>query len=154
MKAAMGLQPFQYIDCFTRDKMKTILLIEDEKTNIRLIKRMVQLMLPPETELVIATSASEGVEKAREYRDQIQVVLTDVKLPDSDLNSLGGNIVTPIRGILGDVHIIALTAHALKGIDEQVRTAGCDECYTKPLDVEIFSRHLASLLEADFQHSN
>lgn len=111
-----------------------ILCIEDTPDNYKLIERLVgSLKSTKEIALFHAISASEAIELAQQH--QFHLVLTDVMLPDTTIATFAHVLVHPLRKLIGNVRIIAITAYAFRSDRETVLAAGCDECYHKPIEI-------------------
>jgi CheY-like chemotaxis protein len=91
----------------------------------------------------IAADGTEGLRKARSTT--YDLVLMDVELPGMD-----GLTVT--RMLKSDpktagVPVIALTANAMKGDEQEALAAGCSGYITKPIEVASFVQRIATYLE-------
>ena len=118
-----------------------ILLVEDNESN-RELTRMV--LLGNGFDVDIAVDGAEGLHKARSTL--YDLVLMDVQLPGMD-----GLTVT--RMLKADpktaaVPIVALTANAMKGDEQEALAAGCSGYITKPIEVASFVRQISTYLEA------
>jgi CheY-like chemotaxis protein len=65
------------------------------------------------------------------------LILMDVQMPEMD----GLELTRKLRldPSMRDVIIVALTAYAMKGDQENARAAGCDGYITKPIDTRTFA---------------
>jgi CheY-like chemotaxis protein len=119
--------------------MKKILIVEDVELNRDLL---VQL-LEEEYEIVTATDGASGITLAG--RERPDLILMDLSLPVMD----GWEATRRLKAeeATRAIPIIALTAHAMRGDEEQARACGCDDYLTKPIDedqlFERLARHLA-----------
>jgi CheY-like chemotaxis protein len=119
--------------------MKRILIVEDVELNRDLL---VQL-LEEEYEIMTAADGAAGLEVAR--REEPDLILMDLSLPVMD----GWEATRRLKAeeATRAIPVIALTAHAMRGDEEQARACGCDDYLTKPIDEdELFARlarHLA-----------
>ena len=121
--------------------MATILVVEDNATNLRLSTFLLE---SAGHTVVAAASAELGLALAVECGPDL--ILMDIQLPGMDglqaTALLKGNVAT--RGI----PVIALTALAMKGDEERIRAAGCDGYIAKPLAYKDFlaviREHLAT----------
>ena len=106
--------------------MKKILIVEDVELNRDLL---IQL-LEQDYILSIATDGGAGVAKA--LSETPDVILMDLSLPVVS----GWDATRRIKAdpATGHIPIIALTAHAMSGDEENARAAGCDDFLTKPID--------------------
>lgn len=118
-----------------------ILLVEDVYFNQMLARELLQKHLP-EVSIDIAENGQIAVEKVQQH--DYDLVLMDVKMPVMD----GYAATQAIRNLPDDkfrrLPILALTANAVPEQIERCRTAGMDDCVTKPLQTEEL---LAKILE-------
>lgn len=119
--------------------MAKILIIEDNPNNMKLA----QVILETAGHQVLqATNAIDGIEVAR--TDLPELILMDIQLPGMDG-------LTAARLLKEDVHtshikIVALTAFAMKGDDNKMRSAGCDGYIAKPIRYKEFLETIDALL--------
>ena len=107
--------------------MKKVLVIEDNKDNLRLIAYALQRS---GYEVIRAGTGEEGVELA--IRERPCFIIMDINLPDFD----GLEATRRIRASEadGDVPIIAITSFAMYGDRSKVLEAGCTAYFEKPID--------------------
>lgn len=105
-----------------------ILLVEDNEINQELAKAILE-----EQGIVIdiASNGSEAVEMI--LHNRYHLVLMDLQMPVMD----GYEAARRIRSIeaFNDLPIIAMSAHAIKGIKEKVFDSGMNDYITKPFEV-------------------
>jgi PAS domain S-box-containing protein len=109
-----------------------ILLAEDNNINRTLVMRVLEKVG------IKASSVETGVDVLKTLESQsFDIILMDVQMPEMD----GVEATKRIRQIEarkgGHVHIIALTAHAMKGDMERFLAAGMDDYLSKPLKAEL-----------------
>ena len=103
-------------------------------------------------ELISLVLAEQGlwVEEAENGQvalDKIAAAPYDVVLMDMQMPVLDGYSATRElrrRGL--QLPVLALTAHAMKGYEEEVLAAGCTAYLTKPVDIDALLQQLAQLL--------
>ncbi len=119
--------------------MATVLVVEDNPANMKLA---VLLLKSAGHTVLCATDAEAGLTLARDARPGL--ILMDIQLPGIDgieaISLLKRNEAT--RGI----PIIALTALAMKGDEERIRAAGCDDYIAKPMQYKEFLAAVAGQL--------
>jgi two-component system cell cycle response regulator DivK len=115
--------------------MKKILLVDDNDTNLYLIRFILQ---KTGYEVIEARDGLEGVKLALEEKPDL--VIMDIQLPGID----GLEATRRIRASESDheVPIIALTAHAMTSDREETLAAGCNGYISKPIDVKNFVREI------------
>ena len=119
---------------------RTILLIEDNLTNLRLVERI--LRSRPEVALIPAMQGQLGLELAREHNPDL--ILLDLHLPDLSgfevLNRLRADPRT--RGS----PVVVVSADASPGQVRRLLDAGAAEYLTKPLELTRFFETLDAIL--------
>lgn len=116
-----------------------ILLVEDNEMNRTMLARR---LVRRGFDVIMATTGTEGLEKAREARPDL--VLMDLSLPEMD----GWEVMRRLRADTGsaNLRIIALTAHAMADDRRKATEAGCDDFDTKPVDLERLIGKMTTLL--------
>lgn len=109
----------------------TVLCIEDNPSNLLLIKRI--FAQRPGLELLAATDGRQGLELARTHHPDL--ILLDVNLPDMD----GHEVLVRLRSEPGSdaIPVIVISADATAGQINRLTNAGASEYITKPLDVRV-----------------
>ena len=80
-------------------------------------------------EVIIAVDGREGLERAQADRDNIDLILMDMNLPEID----GWEVTRRLKAdeTTRSLPVIALTAHAMMGDREKALAAGCDDYATE-----------------------
>ncbi len=104
---------------------KKILIVEDDTDNRRIV---VKVLSVEGYDIVEATDGVQALARARS--EQPDLILMDLALPNMD-----GWEAT--RRLKADpetraIPVVALTAFAMRGDEEQARAAGCDDYIPKP----------------------
>jgi CheY-like chemotaxis protein len=122
--------------------MARLLLVEDHEEIWDFLSRRLRRK---GHEVSLAFDGREGVEKVRAERPEL--VLMDVNLPVLD----GYSAVRELRQdpSLGDVPVIALTAHAMSGDRDKAIEAGCTDYHPKPIDFSLLLKQIEAALNAD-----
>ena len=115
---------------------KTILVIEDNELNMKLVRSLLKL---GNYTMLEAVDAETGIKLARENNPDL--VLMDIQLPGMD-----GLTATKILKADMEIMIIALTSHAMEGDEQKVKEAGCDGYITKPIDTRHFLKQVSDYL--------
>jgi len=110
---------------------KTVLVVEDNPLNMKLVKNILQL---GNYRVLEAANAESGLDHIRKQVPDL--VLMDIQLPGMD----GFTATRIIKEELGlkELPVIALTAYAMQGDEQKVIAAGCDGYISKPLDTRTF----------------
>ncbi len=95
-------------------------------------------------EVRTAEDAEQAQEVLRTYRPGL--ILMDVQLPGMDGLELTRRLRSDPKW--SDVVIVALTAYAMKGDEENALAAGCDGYITKPIDTRTFASVVRGHMEA------
>ncbi len=120
--------------------MATILYVEDNPQNMRLVRKMLRV---GGYEMLEAQDGESGFQMACDERPDL--ILMDINLPDID-----GIAVTQrlkLMPELAQIPIIALTANAMFGDRERFVDAGCDGYLAKPVTKNELLNTVAHFLE-------
>ena len=111
--------------------MKTILIVEDNEKNLKLVRDILQFK---GYRTIEATTAGEGVRLAREELPIL--VLMDIQLPDFD----GITALKQLRAdpATRDLTVLAVSASAMPDDQQRILASGFNAYITKPIDVRSF----------------
>ena len=119
--------------------MSTILIVEDNPRNMKLVRDVLQVKGHATLE---ATTAEDGIVLAREKIPDL--VLMDIQLPGMNgIEALGHLRADPATR---DIPIVAVTASAMTQDRQRILAAGFDAYQSKPIDVKGFVDLVASIL--------
>jgi signal transduction histidine kinase len=112
---------------------RSILYIEDNPASFRLAERILR---DEGFQVLHAQDGFEGVKRAIEERDRLDLILMDINLPGMD----GYEAATKLKTIAGfeQIPIVALTANSLRGDRKRSLAAGCDGYIAKPIGANAF----------------
>ena len=116
-----------------------ILVVDDNPTN----RKLVSDVLAFDGYAVLQAADAEEAQRVIEHTPP-DLILMDIALPGMDGLTLTRKLkaTNATRGI----HIVALTAFAMKGDDQKALAAGCDGYIPKPIDTRILSERVAAWL--------
>jgi CheY-like chemotaxis protein len=123
-------------------RIKTILVIEDNKLNMKLVNGLVKI---GKYRMLEAIDAESGIQLIREQRPDL--VLMDIQLPGMD--GLSATKIIKEDPELKDIPIVALTSYAMQGDKEKALAAGCTGYITKPIDTRKFLETVSQYLNDD-----
>lgn len=120
--------------------MPRVLLVEDNDMNRDMLSRRLERQ---GYDVVLAEDGDDGLEAAREEAPDL--VLMDMSLPGKD----GWTATREMKEDpdLGEIPVIALTAHAMPGDREKALDAGCDDYDTKPVEMSRLLEKIERLLD-------
>lgn len=118
--------------------MATILIVEDNPDNMKLIRTVLAMR----GHAVVGLPGGEGLLEALRA-ERPDAVLLDIQLPGED----GFQLLARLRAS-GETlpPVIALTAHAMAGDRERALAAGFDGYLTKPIEVLTFGETIEGLI--------
>ena len=108
---------------------KTILIVEDEPRNMKLLHDLLQRF---GYEIIEASDGEQGVKIAGEKIPDL--ILMDIMMPKMD--GLEATRIIKADEKTKHIPIIALTSYAMKGDKEKTIEAGCDGYIAKPIDIK------------------
>ena len=111
-----------------------VLVVDDSPENRQLVN---VVLTDAGIDVVEASNGLEAVEKVR--AESFDVVLMDMQMPVMD----GYEATRTLRKEGFTTTIIAFTAHALAGFEQEIKEVGCDSYLTKPIDIDLLLERLA-----------
>lgn len=119
--------------------MKTVLIIEDNARNLKLLKDLVEHLGHR-----VATASTGGVGLEQAAAAAPDLVLLDILLPDID----GVRVLAGIRALpgLAEVPIIAVSASVMPDEQARILAAGFDDFVAKPISVRPFIERVQQAL--------
>lgn len=107
-----------------------VLIVDDAADNRDLFRRYLRKLGVNEDVIEMAQNGLEAVEKASQKT--YTLILMDIQMPQMD----GFQALSELRKKNYEGHVVALTAHAMKGDEEKCLAAGFDGYLQKPLSRE------------------
>jgi len=119
--------------------MKRVLVVEDNETNMYLIRFILE---KSGYEVIEAKDGASGVELA--IKEKPDLIIMDLQLPDID----GLEATKRIRASKADgkIPIIALTSYAMASDREKALAVGCTGYISKPINPETFMAEIEKYL--------
>ena len=109
----------------------TVLVIEDNEMNMKLVRSMLML---GRCRVLEAVNAEDGIQLAREHNPEL--ILMDIQLPGMD--GLSATRIIKKDPALKAIPVVALTSYAMQGDNKKASEAGFDAYITKPIDTRSF----------------
>ena len=118
---------------------KTILVVEDNELNMKLVRSLLQL---ENYQIIEADNAEKGIQLARDHHPDL--ILMDIQLPGMD-GLKAAEFISNDENIK-DIPIVALTSYAMEGDKEKALAAGCVGYITKPIETRCFSETIVKYI--------
>lgn len=122
------------------EQLYHVLVVEDNKTNQFIAKSILE---QAGFEVALADDGEAGVAFFREHQKETDLILMDLHMPV--LNGYEASL--QIRKLDKDVPIVAMTADAISGVEEECRKSGIDHYISKPFEPENFVKTLIGILQ-------
>jgi CheY-like chemotaxis protein len=119
-----------------------ILIVEDNPLNLELAT---DILAGAGFEVVPASLARDGIRLTQS--EQPDLVLMDIRLPD--LDGLSAVRILKDDPSTSAIPVVALTAQAMRGDEEEARSAGFDGYISKPIDTRTFARTVKTYLRKE-----
>lgn len=137
-------------EIFSSNGKYLILVAEDVKVNMELIKILLEQLLPS-AQFIEAENGRDTIDKYKEFLPDI--VFMDIQMPEIDGYTATGEIRKIEEELNRYAPIIALTAGVVKGEKEKCIEAGMDNYLTKPIDKNklksVLHRYIRCIEEMD-----
>lgn len=106
-----------------------VLIVDDHAPNLKLTRLVLEV-----AGFEVRTAADAAATRATLASFTPELILMDLQMPGVD----GFTLTRELKAdpATAGIHIVAVTAYAMKGDEQKARAAGCDGYLTKPIDVE------------------
>lgn len=118
-----------------------VLLVEDNLMNQKFMSHILKRL---GATFEIAIDGKDAIEKVKQQK--FDLILMDIQMPVMD--GLEATRIIRNQLKLGDIPIIALTAHAMKGDREKCIAAGCNGYITKPIDQQKLVSEIMNVIKS------
>ncbi len=120
---------------------KTLLYIEDNFSNLKLVKRILDLR--PNIDLIFAIQGEDGIKLALSHKPDL--ILLDINLPKMN----GYEVLKKLKEYenLREIPIVAVSANVMEDNVRRIKKAGFSNFLKKPLNVKEFLQLLDNYLE-------
>ena len=109
-------------------RKKTVLIVDDEAKNLKLFKDVLE---KSGYKVITAVDGAQGVQLA--LKEKPGLILMDMQMPVKD--GLEATREIKDNPLTNKIPVVALTALAMRGDEERIRDAGCDDYISKPVQI-------------------
>ena len=120
----------------------TVLLVDDEKVILEVGKELLEAM---GYRVLIANDGKGAVEVYKKNRDDIDIVLLDMVMP----NMGGGEAYDRMKEINPDIKVLLSSGYGIDGEATEILERGCDSFIQKPFSVMDLSQKLRQILDGE-----
>jgi two-component system, cell cycle response regulator DivK len=120
-----------------KNKKGTILIAEDNPTNMKLIR---DVLIFSGYEIIEAYNGKDALDKIRQNKDIIDLILMDLQLPEIH----GLELIKIIKSDDSTKHltIFVISAYVQESDVKKALKAGCNNYITKPINLEDFLNNI------------
>ncbi|NQV85282.1 MAG: response regulator [Rhodospirillales bacterium] len=118
---------------------KTILIVEDDLANMRLITDLLEAQ---GYDTIQSVDGKDTLQLATEFRPDL--IIMDIQLPE--VSGIDHTKALKADEALKHIPVVAVTAFAKKSDEEKIREAGCDGYITKPVNIPLLLETVAKFL--------
>jgi len=119
---------------------ETILVVDDEEMVLGVCSRVLQFL---GYTVIGARTGREAIEKFRERKDEISLVILDMIMPGMG----GGKTYDLLKEIDPSVKVILSSGYSLDGQAMEIMERGCNGFIQKPFDIKNLSRKIREILD-------
>ncbi len=119
---------------------ETILVVDDEELILDVVKPMLMRM---GYDVLIAKSGKEAIQVYGENKDQIDLIVLDMVMPDMG----GGEAYDRISDMNPEVKVILSSGYSINGQAKKILDRGCSDFIQKPFRVKQLSQKIREILD-------
>ncbi len=116
----------------------TVLLVDDEEVILEIGEDLLEAM---GYRVLTAMDGKEAVEVYRKNRDEIDIVVLDMVMP----NMGGGEAYDKMREINPNVKVLLSSGYSLEGKAKEILARGCDAFIQKPFTIKVLSQAISKI---------
>ena len=120
---------------------KTVLIVEDDDLSMKLETDLLQAH---GYDTLQSVDGQDTLQLAREHHPDL--IIMDIQVPE--ISGMELTKMLKADDQLKDIPVLAVTAFAMKGDEEKIRAAGCDEYIAKPISVPHFLETVDRLINS------
>ena len=120
----------------------TVLLVDDEEMILDVGKQMLERM---GYHVLLARGGKEAVEVYEEDRDEIEMVILDMIMPEMG----GGETYDKLKEINPEIKVLLSSGYSVDGKATEILDRGCDGFLQKPFNVKDMSHKVRAILEKE-----
>ncbi len=109
-----------------------MILIVDDEERVLFVLRNALMKLDNGFEVVTASTAEDGLRKARDV--SLDLVITDLIMPDMD----GIEFTEKIKDLRSEAAVVWMTAYGCRSFQSEAERLGVYRCVEKPLGIQEF----------------
>jgi len=118
---------------------ETILIVDDEEMVLQVGGEMLNIL---GYKVFLAAGGNEAVEVYRKRKDEIDLVILDMIMPDM----VGSEVYETIRKINPKVKVLLSSGYSINGEATEILDRGCNGFIQKPFDVKNLSKKIREIL--------
>lgn len=119
---------------------ETVLLVDDEQMILDVGRKMLNSM---DYKVLAARGGREALNVYRKNKDQIDIVVLDMIMPDIN----GGETYDRLKEINPNIKVILASGYSLDGQANKIMERGCNGFIQKPFDMKKLSRKIREVLD-------
>jgi PAS domain S-box-containing protein len=119
---------------------ETVLLTDDEENVLEVSQGFLEAM---GYRVFIARDGNEAIEIYKKNRDDIDIVLLDIVMP----NMGGGKVYDRMKEINPDIKVLLLSGYSIDGEAREILERGCNGFIQKPFNIKKLSAKLREILD-------
>jgi len=118
----------------------TVLLVDDEEVILEVARELLEVM---GYRVLIARDGREAIEVYRKNRDEVDLVVLDMVMP----NMGGGDAYDRMKDINPDIKALLSSGFSIEGEATEILERGCDGFIQKPFTIKDLSEKIGEILD-------
>ena len=119
---------------------ETVLVVDDDEMILEVGEEMLRAM---GYKVLLAKGGREAVEIYKAKKNEIDVVVLDMIMPDM----AGGEVYDTMKEINPDIKVLLSTGYSIEGQAREILDRGCDGFIQKPFGVKELSGRIREILD-------